>query len=166
MPKQAWTVVATYDEDGERFYAVVEAKDPADAITLAKRKADGIVLWSGASIFKGSLTPVDIDGMDDVVPIRGKGHEIEVTLVRIAKRKVHVPSRCPKCKRDLSRARSLIETFWTESTWAMHLSRDGRSLEHDRDGGARGTGGENLGLIALACSGCSKTIWEGKHVDG
>lgn len=163
MPKRPWTVVAAYDEDGEPFYTVVEANDETEALSRAKRQADSIII--GIQVFEGKHKPVNLDKMDNIAPIRGKGHEIEVTLVRVTRRKVHIPSRCPKCKRDLSRARSLIETFMTESSWAMHLSHDGRTLEHDRDGGARGTGGAVLDLIQLTCSGCNKPIWEGKHVE-
>jgi hypothetical protein len=163
MPKKPWTVVAAYDEDGEPFYAVVEAHDENEALARAKRQADSIII--GIQVFEGRHEPVNLSAVDKVVPIRGRGHEIEVTLVRVTRRKVHVPSRCPKCKRDLTRARALTETFLTEGSWAMHLSHDGRTLEHDRDGGVRGSNGTELDLVRLACSGCSKVIWEGKHVE-
>ena len=166
MAKRPWTVVAAYDEDGEPFYAVVEASDKTEALARAKRQADTIII--GIQVFEGKHKPVSLDSLDDITPIRGKGHEVEVTIVRVAKRRVHIPSRCPKCKRDLSRARALVETFLTEGTWAVHLAHDGRTLEHDRAGGRRGVVGDakaEYALVRLTCSGCSMAIWEGKHVE-
>jgi hypothetical protein len=165
LPKQPWTVIATYDEDGTQFYAVVEARGAAEALRQAKLKADGIVLWSAAAIFEGKVKPVDLSNIADVVPLRGHGHEIEVTLIRVARRRVVIPARCPKCRRDLSRARSMIETYFTENSWAVHLAHDGKSVEHDRDGGTRGAASPAHELVQLACSSCSKLIWEGKHVE-
>lgn len=162
--KQWFTVFAVYDDNEQPWTESFEAKDVAEARSKALRKADGVILIAG--IVLGKVTPVDIDGLDNIVPIRGKGHAIEVTHVRISKRKFVIPGRCPGCKKDLRRANAMIESFLMGRTWPAHLSHNGKDLVPERDVITRhGHIGPSYDIVKLTCSDCRHVVWEGLHDD-
>ena len=142
--------------------AVVQADDKKDARSKALRKADGVILIAG--IAPGRIEDADVDGMDKVVPIRGKEHAIEVTHVRTTKRKIVVPGRCPKCKVDLRRAASLVETMLDTRQWLAHLSSNGKDVTGERAQGKHHRA-ETIEFVALDCAACGHGIWEGLHGD-
>jgi len=155
-----WTVFAVYDDTEQPFIEYVEAKDKAEARSKALRKANGVILIAG--IAPGRISNADVDDLDNVVPIRGKGHAIEVTHVRVTRRKIVVPGRCPKCKQDLRRANALIETMLDPYQWPAHLSWNGKDVSHERDG-KRASVPTSIEFVALHCMKCGHAIWEGLH---
>jgi hypothetical protein len=164
MPARSWwTVFGVYDEDESPLYEFIEAKDKAEAKSRILRKVDSVVLIAG--IAPGKVTGAEIDELDNVVPIRGKHHEIEVTHVRVTRRKFLIPGRCPGCKRDLRRAGAMREIFLREREWRGHLSHDSKHYVHERDIVSRTENGATHGAARLACAECNHVIWEGLHVD-
>lgn len=163
MAKQWWTVFAVYDDNEQPYIEHVEAKDKAEARSKALRKADGVILIAG--IAPGKIVDADVDGLDNVVPIRGKKHEIEVTHVRVSRRKFMIPGRCPKCKKDLRRANAMIETYLSTHRWAGHLSHDGKHFAPERDYAASIVADGAFALVMLVCSECKHIIWDGLHAD-
>jgi uncharacterized protein with PIN domain len=99
-----------------------------------------------------------------VVPIRGKGHAIEVAHVRIAPRQLIIPGRCPKCKKDLRRANALVETYLTAHQWKAHLSHNDKDLSSERDGAPSRVPKQVIDAVRLECSSCDSMIWDGIHV--
>ncbi len=163
MGKQWWTVIGIYDDNEQSYIEYVEAKDKLDAKSKALRKADGPLII--AAIAPGKITDADIDGLDNVVPIRGKKHEIEVTNVRISRRRFLIPGRCPKCKKDLRRAGAMVETFLSSHHWPGHLASDGKTFAHERDFSATPVADGTFERVILACSDCKHLIWDGLHAD-
>lgn len=167
MANKMWTVYAVYLHDQneiEPYSKVVEAKTPEEA--EAKVKADAEystkVLW----IFPGKELKPIVAGTTNVVPIRGKKHEIEVTNVRIAKRKFFIPGRCPDCKKDLRRPGAMIEKFIEVRTWAGHLSHNHKDFVHERDYRVPLGADKNIfDMVMLVCNDCKHVIWDGLHAD-
>lgn len=160
--KQWWTVFAVYDEDQQPFITFVEARDKPEAWTAACGKADGII--RPVAIAPDKIRDAGIEGLDDVVPIRGKEHAISVSRVRITKHVLVVPGRCPRCKCELRRTGAIVETMLDTRQWLGHLSANGKDVCGERDQGkhARGTTFE---FVNLDCAKCGHAIWEGLHVD-
>jgi len=163
MAVRNWfTVFAVYDDNEQPYIEFVEAKDKQEARSKALRKADGVILIAG--IAPGKVEDADVEGLDNVVPIRGKEHAIEVTHVRITKRKVVLPGHCPACRHDFRRARSIAESFLMPALWPAHLSHNGKDLTHERDA-HQVRDGAVIPLVTLSCGNCGHKIWEGMHGD-
>lgn len=163
MPaKQWWTVFAVYEDNEEPYIQFVQADDKKEARSKALRKADGVILVAG--IAPGKIADASVDGMDNIVPIRGKEHAIEVAHVHVTKRQIIVPGRCPKCKADLRRTAAIVETLLDSRQWLARLSANGKDVVGERTQGkhARGVTYE---FINLDCAACGHAIWEGLHVD-
>lgn len=162
--RQTWTVFAVYDDNEQPYIAYVEAKNKTEARSKALRKADGVILIAG--IAPGKISGADVDDLDNVVPIRGKHHEIDVTHVRISQRKFRIPGRCPACKKDLRRAGAMVEKFLVSRSWMGHLSHDGKHYAPERDLAERPSGQEGrFDLVMLVCTECKHIIWDGLHAD-
>lgn len=167
MANKQWTVFAVYlhgHEEIEPYSLVVEAKDRADAKAKAQSKAEYSmrVLWIQA----GKIVDAGVEDLDNVVPIRGKKHEIEVTHVRIAARKFFIPGRCPGCKKDLRRPRAMVEKYIEVKTWAGHLSHNNKDFIHERDFiQLRERNNDIFNTVMLICSECKHIIWDGLHAD-
>jgi hypothetical protein len=161
-PKQWWTVFAVYDDNEQPYIEFVQADDKKDARSKALRKADGVILIAG--IAPGKIQDADVEGLDNVVPIRGKDHAIEVAHVRVTKRNMVIPARCPKCKVDLRRAASIVETMLDTRQWMAHLSSNGKDVTGERSQGKHHRA-ETIDLVALHCAQCGHGIWEGLHAD-
>ncbi len=167
MANKQWTVFAVYlhgQEEIEPYSLVVDAKDRADARVKALTKAE----YSTKVLFilPGKVADAGVEDLDNVVPIRGKRHEIEVTHVRIAKRKFFIPGRCPGCKKDLRRRASMVEKFIEVRTWAGHLSQNNKDFIHERDMGVNRSQHHNtFDVVMLVCSDCAHVIWDGLHGD-
>lgn len=162
--KRWWTVFAVYDDNQQPYITHVEARDKADARSKALRAVDAVILIAG--IAPGRILGANVDDLDEVVPIRGKRHEIEVTHARISKRTLLLPGRCPGCKKDLRRAGAMRERFLTSRSWAGHLSHDGKHFAHERDlvithGAQEGV----FNLVMITCTACHHVIWDGLHAD-
>jgi|HubBroStandDraft_6_1064221.scaffolds.fasta_scaffold430565_2 hypothetical protein len=163
MPlKQWWTVFAVYDENEEPYIKFVQADDKAEARSKALRQADGVILIAG--IAPGRVQDADVEGLDNVVPIRGKEHAIEVTHVRVTKRKIVVPGHCPKCKTNLRRAGAIIETLLDKRTWLSHLSSNGKDIVGEKVG-SKTSDALVAELVTLDCAQCHHVFWEGLHAD-
>jgi hypothetical protein len=160
--KQWWTVSAFYDDNGQPYVDHFEAKTWQEAWKKALHKADGIIRKTG--VFEGKLNAVDSDEEDGVVPIRGKAHAIEVAHVRITPRQLIIPARCPKCKKDLRRANSIVETYLTAHQWKAHLSHNDKDLSSERDGAYGRIPKQVIDAARLECSACDSMIWDGFHV--
>lgn len=156
--KEWWTVFAVYDDNQEPYIEYVQAKDKADARSKALQKADGVILIAG--IAQGKILDADVNDLDNIVPIRGKGHAVDVTLVRITSRKLVIPGRCPQCRADLRRSGALHETMLNASRWSAHLSWNGKDLSAERDG-ARSPVGKAIECVGITCTKCSHNIWNG-----
>lgn len=167
MANKQWTVLAVYlhgHEDIEPHSLVVEAKDRADARMKALDKAE--YSMKVLFILPGKVTNASIEDLDNVVPIRGKKHEIEVTHVRIATRKFYIPGRCPGCKKDLRRPRAMIEKYIEVKTWAGHLSHNNKDFIHERDFiHLRERDNNIFNMVMLICGDCKHVIWDGLHAD-
>lgn len=161
--KQWWTVFAVYDDNEQSYVDHFEAKTWQEARSKALRKADAVILIAG--IVPGKVDSVDVDSVENVVPIRGKGHAIEVAHVRISTRQLVVPARCPKCKKDLRRANAIVETYLTAHLWKAHLSHNDKDLSGERDGAMNRVPKQVIDAARLECGACSTTIWDGFHVD-
>jgi hypothetical protein len=166
MVSKQWTVLAIYlhgHEEIEPYSLVIEAKDRTEARAKALAKAE----YSTKVLFvvPGKISDAGVEDLDDVVPIRGKKHEIEVTHARITKRKFFIPGRCPGCKRDLRKPHSMREKFIEVRNWAGHLSNNNKDFVHERDFKERFGEAEVYGTVALTCSDCKHVIWEGLHAD-
>lgn len=159
IKKQWWTVVSVYDDSDEEFLAHAEAKTAQAAVAIALQQAEG-VLRGKPTVFEGRHSPVRLN--DDVVPIRGKGHEIEVTHVRITHRKMVIPGRCAKCKHDFRKAEALREQFLVGRTQSGHLLHNNKDFVPDRYSGV-GEGPARWTLAALWCGKCLHPVWEGIH---
>jgi hypothetical protein len=163
MPsKQWWTVFAVYDDNEEPYIEFVQADDKKEARSKALRKADGVILIAG--IAPGKIQDADVEGLDNVVPIRGKEHAIEVSHVRITKRSIVVPGRCPKCKVDLRRAAAIVETILDSRKWLAHLSSNGKDVTSERAQGKHAPA-SFYEFVNLDCASCGHAIWEGLHAD-
>lgn len=160
--KPWWTVFAVYDDNEQPYIDYVQADDKKEARTKALRKADGVILIAG--IAPGKITDADPEGFDNVVPIRGKQHAIEVSHVRITKRKIVVPGTCPKCKHDLRRAAAIIETMLDTRKWMAHLSSNSKDVVGERSQGKHHTT-TAFEYVDLHCASCGYALWEGLHVD-
>lgn len=163
MPaKSWWTVFAVYEENEEPYVEFVQADDKKEARAKALRKADGVILVAG--IAPGKITDASVDDMDNIVPIRGKEHAIEVTHVHVTKRQIIVPGRCPKCRADLRKTAAIIESLLDTRQRLAHLSANGKDVVDERAQGkhARVVTHE---FINLECAACGHAIWEGLHVD-
>ena len=151
-------------EEIEPYSLVVEAKDRADAKAKAQSKAEYSmrVLWIQA----GKIVNAGVEDLDNVVPIRGKKHEIEVTNVRIATRKFFIPGRCPGCKKDLRRPKAMVEKYIEVKTWAGHLSHNNKDFIHERDFvHSRERDNDVFNMVMLVCHDCKHVIWDGLHAD-
>lgn len=160
--KQWWTVFAVYDDNQEPYIEFVEAKDKAEARAKALRAADGIILIAG--IAPGKIPDADVNDLDNVVPIRGKGHAIDVSLVRVTTRKVTLPGRCPECRADLRRSGAMIETFLSGHKWPAHLSWNGKDLSPERDGKKTNVAFD-VDCAVIACAKCNHKVWNGLASD-
>lgn len=160
--KPWWTVFAVYDDTEEPYIEFVQAGDKKEARSKALRKADGVILIAG--IAPGKIQDADAEGLDNVVPIRGKGHAIEVTHVHITKRQIVVPGRCPKCKTDLRRAAAIVETMLDTRKWLGHLSSNGKDVTGERAQGKHHPACF-YEFVNLECAACGHAIWEGLHAD-
>lgn len=167
MANKQWTVFAVYIHDQneiEPYDKVVEAKTPEEAEAKIKAEAEYVtkVLW----ILPGKDQKYVVAGRTNIVPIRGKKHEIEVTHVRIARRKFFIPGRCPSCKKDLRRAAALLEKFVEVKTWAGHLSHNNKDFVHERDWQVQtGHGHDVFDRVMLICNDCRHIVWDGLHAD-
>lgn len=167
MATKQWTVLGVYlhgQEEIEPYSLVVEAKDRADARTKVLNKAE----YSTKVLFilAGKVADAGVEDLDNVVPIRGKKHEIEVTNVRVAKRKFFIPGRCPGCKKDLRRPGAMFEKFIEVRTWAGHLSHNNKDFIHERDFKAHTESDKHVfDVVMLICSDCGHVIWDGLHAD-
>jgi hypothetical protein len=159
--KPFWTVFGIYDDNEQPFTDHVEAKTWQDARSKVLRESDAVILIAG--IVPGKITPVDIEGGSDVIPIRGKSHVVEVTAVALSKREFALPSRCPSCKANTRRAGSLVEVNLQLRHWSAHLSHNGKELSHAR--GGKSHDGDMIETCALRCAKCSHMIWDGIHGD-
>ena len=151
-----WTVFAVYDDNDQAFVHFIQAKDCAGARSKALREADGVILIAG--IVPGKVQPVD--ETSGVIPIRGRGHAIDVTAVYVTTKQIVVPGRCPGCKTDTRRANALIETNFVSRRWNAHLSHNGKDISAER-GGRSIDGSKMIETTHLQCSGCSYVIWDG-----
>lgn len=167
MANKQWTVFAVYMHDQheiEPYSLVVDAKTPEEAEAKTKAQAEYVtkVLW----ILPGKEHKPVIAGTTNVVPIRGKKHEIDVTHVRVARRKFFIPGRCPGCKKDLHRPQAMLEKYIEVKTWAGHLSHNNKDFIHERDFKAHL--GQDKGVfetVMLICNDCRHVIWDGLHAD-
>lgn len=159
--KQFWTVFGVYDDNEQPYTTTVEAKTWQDARSKVLRASDAVILIAG--IVPGKVTPVDFEGDNDVIPIRGKTHAVEVTEIMVTKRQFALPARCPNCKASLRRAGALVEVNLQYRYWKAHLSHNGRELSHER--GGKSHDGDMLETCAIRCAGCSHMIWDGIHGD-
>ncbi len=149
---------AVYDDNEQSFVHFVQAKDVENARSKALRAADGVILIAG--IVPGKVQPVD-EAPPNVIPIRGRGHAIEVSSVVVSKRTVVLPGRCPNCKADTRRANALVEINLQHRYWNAHLSHNGKDLAHERGGKSRD--GDMIETCAIRCSQCSHMIWDGLY---
>lgn len=167
MANKTWTVFAIYLHDQyeiEQYSKVVEAKthEEAEAKVKASAEYSTRVLW----IVQGKDQKYIEAGATNVVPIRGKKHEIDVTHVRVARRKFFIPGRCPNCKKDLRRPCSMIEKFVEVRTWAGHLSHNHKDFIHERDYRTRLDQDYSVfDTVMLLCSDCRHVLWDGLHAD-
>lgn len=167
MANKSWTVLAVYlhgQEEIEPYSLVVEAKDRPDAKAKALAKAE----YSTKVLFilPGKIADAGVEDLDNVVPIRGKKHEIEVTHVRVAKRKFFIPGRCPACKKDLRRPCAMTEKYMEIRTWAGHLSHNNKDFIHERDyRGSIHLDRDVFDTVMLICHDCKHVIWDGLHAD-
>jgi hypothetical protein len=160
--KTWWTVHATYDDNAESYLGHFEARTWEDAQSKALRSVESPIC--GIAVFPGKIQAVNIDDKN-VVPIRGKGHAIEVTHVRISTRQLIIPARCPKCKKDLRRANAIVETYLTAHQWRAHLSHNEKDLSGERDGALARVPKQVIDTARLECGACGAMIWDGFHVD-
>lgn len=167
--KQWWTCIGQYQyghsvEDTGPYSVMVEAKDRPEARTKALDKAEYTAnIWF---ILPGKVKGISVEDLDNVMPIRGKKHEIEVTHVRIARRKFFIPGRCPGCKKDLRRANAMLEKYVVVKTWAGHLSHNNKDFVHERDFvHLRERIDNTFNTVMLLCSDCKHVIWDGLHAD-
>lgn len=154
--KPWWTVVAVYDDSDESFVHYTQAKDIDDAWRKALHAADGPIRKGG--IFQGQIHPAD-EPDPGIVPIRGKGHAIEVHAVIVQRRQIVLPGRCPGCKSDTRRAHALRETNLRFQYWAAHLAHNGKDLSHERD--HKHSEGNMIEAVGLRCGRCEHVIWDG-----
>lgn len=161
--KQWWTVFAVYDDNEQSYVDHFEAKTWQEARSKALRKADAVILIAG--IVPGKVDAVDVDSAENVVPIRGKAHAIEVAHVRIATRKIVIPGRCAKCKKDLRRASAIVETYLVAHQWKAHLSHNDKDISGERDGAIGRDKEQVIDAVRLECGSCGAMIWDGFHVD-
>lgn len=169
MANKQWTCMGIYlygpsVEDTGPYSVVVEAKDRADARAKALDQAEySAKIWF---ILQGKVKDITTDDLDNVVPIRGKKHEIEVTHVRIASRRFFIPGRCPGCKKDLRRPRAMIEKYIQVKTWAGHLAHNNKDFIHERDFiRHRERDDDIFDKVMLICHDCRHVIWDGLHAD-
>lgn len=155
-----WTLFGVYDDNEKPFIAHVQAPSKQDARSKALRKADGVILIAG--IAPGKIEGASVDDLDDVVPIRGKEHAIEVVHVRCVKKKIVIPGRCPRCRSDLRRASALVESLLDERRWMAHLSWDDKNVSAERDG-VRLPQGTTISRVRIKCAKCDASIWDGLH---
>jgi hypothetical protein len=160
--KQWWTVFAVYDDNEQAYVDHFEAKTWQEARSKALRKAEAVILIAG--IVPGKVDSVDVDSTDNVIPIRGKGHAIEVAHVRITTRKIVIPGRCPGCKKDLRRANALVETYLVAHQWKAHLSHNDKDLSGERDGTMNRIPKQVIDATRLECGSCGVMVWDGYHV--
>ena len=167
MANKQWTVYAVYIHDQneiEPYSKVIEAKTPEEAEAKTKAQADYVtkVLW----IMPGKEQKLIVAGHTNVVPIRGKKHEIEVTNVRIARRRFYIPGRCPGCKKDLRRPHAMFEKYVEVKTWAGHLAHNSKDFIHERDFvHLRERNNHIFDMVMLICRDCDHVIWDGLHAD-
>lgn len=163
MTKQIWTVFGVYDEDQSPLIEFIEAKDKKDARSKVLRKVEGVILIAG--IAPGKITGAGIDDLDDIVPIRGKQHEIEVTRIRVSRMQCFIPARCSKCKSDMRRAGALHETLFLPRDWAGHLSHDSKHYVHERDYVTSVNTATVFDNVMLICGNCGYAVWNGLQGD-
>lgn len=159
--KPYWTVFGVYDDNEQPFTDHVQASTWQEARSKVLRASDAVILIAG--IVPGKVTPVDIDGANEVIPIRGHGHAIEVTSVMITKRQFALPGRCPSCKANTRRAGALVEVNLQYRYWNAHLSHSGKELSHER--GGKSHDGDMIETCALRCAQCSHMVWDGIYGD-
>lgn len=169
MANRQWTVFAVYIHDQneiEPYDKIVEAKTAEEAEAKIKAQAEYVtkVLW----ILPGKDQKYVVAGHSNVVPIRGKKHEINVTHVRIAKRAFFIPGRCPGCKKDLRLPHAMLEKYIEVRTWAGHLSHNNKDFVHERDftrfhGHVHDV--SQFDTVMLICHECKHIIWDGLHAD-
>lgn len=155
--KQFWTVFGVYDDNEQPYTTTVEAKTWQEAKSKVLRASDAVILIAG--IVPGKVIPVDFEADDNVIPIRGKAHMIEVTSIVISKRDFALPARCPGCKASTRRANALVEVNLQHRYWKAHLSHNGRELSHAR--GGKSHDGDMIETCAIRCAQCSYLIWDG-----
>lgn len=156
--KRTWTVFAVYDDNEQRYSTFIDAPTVAEAERLAKVGADGPIIIAG--VVAGRVHSVDATP-ENVTPIRGAGHAIEVSSVIVSSQPVIIPGRCPHCKADTRRAHALTETNLQYQDWKAHLGRDGKKLSHERDHTM--TVGAMVPTVALRCTVCQHAIWDGVY---
>jgi hypothetical protein len=159
--KQWWTVSAVYEDNEQAYVDHFEGKTWQEARTKAFRAAESPIVIAG--IFPGKLLAVDPDEGGNVVPIRGKGHAIEVSHVVTIKRQFILPARCPDCKKDLRRMDSMVETYLAPRQWRAHLSHNNADIARERDGEISSHGTAFINAVRLECSVCGALIWDGLH---
>ena len=152
---QEWTVFAVYDDNDEPYTEYIKAKTWQDARKKALQKADGVILIAG--IVPGRVQPVDV--IDNVMPIRGPEHAIEVNAVIVQRRSVTIPGRCQKCKSDLRRADALREESLIVRVCNAHLSHNGKNLAYERIGTSADV--KTIDTIGLTCNKCRHVVWGG-----
>lgn len=155
--KPYWTIVGVYDDNKQPFTDCIQASTWQEARQKVLRKAEAVIDIGG--IFPGKLTPVDISEHENVIPIRGRGHAIEVTSIVVTKREFMLPARCPSCKADTKRANALVEVNLQHRYWKAHLSHTGKDLAHER--GGKSHDGDMIETCAIRCAQCSHMIWDG-----
>jgi hypothetical protein len=152
-----WTVFAVYDDNQEAFVHFTQAKDPDAAWKKALSAAEGPIHRAG--VVAGKIYDLSKDD-DGVIPIRGRGHAIEVAHVVVTSRHVIIPGRCPGCRLDTRKTAALIETSLAPRKWFAHLSHNGKDLSAERDG--RSSDSHKLiETVKIACNKCSHVIWDG-----
>lgn len=152
---QEWTVFAVYDDNDEPYTEYIKAKTWQEARKKALQKADGVILIAG--IVPGRVQPVDV--IDNVAPIRGIEHAIEVNMVTVQRRALTVPGRCQKCKADLRRAHAIAEDSLVVRQNTVHLSQNQKDLAPERDG--LQSDKKIIETVGLTCTKCKHVIWGG-----
>jgi hypothetical protein len=158
-----WTVSAVHRDTDESYLTHVEAEDVKEARSRAYRDAPGVITI--ANVFAGRIDAAE-EPPADVTPIRQEGLATRVSQVVITQRNIVVPNKCPSCRQDLRRTRSILQADLVCRAWEGHLSQEGDTVSAEKDHSHALRAKIEADAARLQCTMCGKDLWDGVNKKG